>query len=215
MAEIFGGSLNDPRVSIRKSTSPKSSARTRSKFDAILLDVDNGPEGLTRKANDALYSSAGLNAAHAALRPRRRAGGLVVRAQSAVCKAPARAPVSTSTRSTCAPPEEAAARVTSSGSRQKSRSEHRVDIVSAGFSGIGWTDVPMLDDLAVSSQTVGWFSAVVLAKAGDPVRREPSVLSLTSLEYWNARYRLRQGSPGHELIGRRSFSEGGKPDDDD
>ena len=30
---------------------------------------DNGPEGLTRKANDALYSSAGLNAAHTALRP--------------------------------------------------------------------------------------------------------------------------------------------------
>ena len=38
-------------------------------FDAILLDVDNGPEGLTRKANDALYSSSGLKAAHAALRP--------------------------------------------------------------------------------------------------------------------------------------------------
>ncbi len=38
-------------------------------FDAILLDVDNGPEGLTRKANDALYNSAGLKAAHAALRP--------------------------------------------------------------------------------------------------------------------------------------------------
>ena len=49
--------------------SPRSSGRSRSKFDAILLDVDNGPEGLTRKANDALYSSAGLNAAHAALRP--------------------------------------------------------------------------------------------------------------------------------------------------
>jgi spermidine synthase len=41
----------------------------RSKFDAILLDVDNGPEGLTRKANDALYSSAGLSTAHTALRP--------------------------------------------------------------------------------------------------------------------------------------------------
>ena len=41
----------------------------RRTFDAILLDVDNGPEGLTRKANDALYNSAGLKAAHAALRP--------------------------------------------------------------------------------------------------------------------------------------------------
>ena len=38
-------------------------------WDAILLDVDNGPEGLTRQANDALYSSSGLKAAHTALRP--------------------------------------------------------------------------------------------------------------------------------------------------
>ena len=38
-------------------------------FDAILLDVDNGPEGLTRKQNDWLYSEDGLNASYAALRP--------------------------------------------------------------------------------------------------------------------------------------------------
>jgi hypothetical protein len=31
--------------------------------------VDNGPDGLTRKANDALYDLAGLRAAHRALRP--------------------------------------------------------------------------------------------------------------------------------------------------
>ncbi len=42
-------------------------------YDAILLDVDNGPEGLTRKANDALYNPAGLQAAHTAL----RAGGVL------------------------------------------------------------------------------------------------------------------------------------------
>ena len=35
-----------------------------------MLDVDNGPEGLTRKANDALYDAAGLQAAYRALRPR-------------------------------------------------------------------------------------------------------------------------------------------------
>jgi spermidine synthase len=39
-------------------------------FDAILLDVDNGPEALTRKANDALYNLKGLRAIHAALRPK-------------------------------------------------------------------------------------------------------------------------------------------------
>jgi hypothetical protein len=36
----------------------------------ILLDVDNGPQGLTRKANDRIYALEGLRAAGAALRPR-------------------------------------------------------------------------------------------------------------------------------------------------
>ena len=52
------------------------------------------------------------------------------------------------------------------------------------------------------------------AKAGDPVRRGFSVLSLTSLEYWVARSRLRQGYDEAEFSARRSFSEGGKPGDD-
>ena len=69
MAEIFGDSLGDSRVSIREADVTEIIRTHRSKFDAILLDVDNGPEGLTRKANDALYSSAGLKAAHTALRP--------------------------------------------------------------------------------------------------------------------------------------------------
>lgn len=69
MAEIFGDSLSDPRVSILETDVSELIRSSGSKFDAILLDVDNGPEGLTRKANDALYSSAGLNAACAALRP--------------------------------------------------------------------------------------------------------------------------------------------------
>ena len=69
MAEIFGDTLSDPRVSIRETDVTDIIRSHRSGFDAILLDVDNGPEGLTRKANDALYSSTGLNAAHTALRP--------------------------------------------------------------------------------------------------------------------------------------------------
>ncbi|MDB5637890.1 MAG: spermidine synthase [Bradyrhizobium sp.] len=69
MAEIFGDSLGDPRVSIDETDVSEIIRSHVSKFDAILLDVDNGPEGLTRKANDALYSSAGLNAAYTALRP--------------------------------------------------------------------------------------------------------------------------------------------------
>jgi spermidine synthase len=69
MAEIFGDSLKDNRVDIQEVDVTEIIRASRSKFDAILLDVDNGPEGLTRKANDALYSSAGLSAAHGALRP--------------------------------------------------------------------------------------------------------------------------------------------------
>jgi spermidine synthase len=69
MAEIFGDSLNDPRVTIREADVAEIIRSHRSKFDAILLDVDNGPEGLTRKGNDALYSAGGLNAARTALRP--------------------------------------------------------------------------------------------------------------------------------------------------
>jgi len=69
MSEIFGDSLTDPRVSIRETDVIEIVRSHRGTFDAILLDVDNGPEGLTRKANDALYSSVGLQAAHTALRP--------------------------------------------------------------------------------------------------------------------------------------------------
>jgi len=39
------------------------------RYDAILLDVDNGPSGLVRADNDGLYSMKGLAAAKAALRP--------------------------------------------------------------------------------------------------------------------------------------------------
>lgn len=69
MAEIFGGSLADPRVSIREGDVGHLLRDGAASFDAILLDVDNGPEGLTRQANDGLYDLAGLGAARAALRP--------------------------------------------------------------------------------------------------------------------------------------------------
>ena len=68
MAGIFGDSLNDPRVRIREMDVTEIIRSSRATFDAILLDVDNGPEGLTRQANDGLYDSSGLKAAHVALR---------------------------------------------------------------------------------------------------------------------------------------------------
>ena len=69
MAEVVGDSLTDPRVSIRELDIGAAIRAERSAYDAILLDVDNGPEGLSREANDALYNRSGLAAAHAALRP--------------------------------------------------------------------------------------------------------------------------------------------------
>jgi spermidine synthase len=73
MAEVFGSSLTDPRVSIREVDVGDLIGSARSAYDAILLDVDNGPDGLTRKANDRLYGFGGLAAARTAL----RAGGVL------------------------------------------------------------------------------------------------------------------------------------------
>jgi|SRR5580698_8334351 spermidine synthase len=69
MAELFGNSLADPRAEIREADVADVIASSRSVFDAVLLDVDNGPEGLIRKANDALYDAKGLHAIRNALRP--------------------------------------------------------------------------------------------------------------------------------------------------
>lgn len=73
MAAVFGGSLEDQRVEIRQTDVGEAMTASRGDFDAILLDVDNGPDGLTRIENDRLYSAAGLAAARDALRP----GGLL------------------------------------------------------------------------------------------------------------------------------------------
>ena len=69
MADVFGDSLNDPRVNIREADVVDVIRSHASAFDAILLDVDNGPEGLIRQANDALYDLRGLKAIRRALRP--------------------------------------------------------------------------------------------------------------------------------------------------
>jgi spermidine synthase len=69
LANIFADSLNDPRASILSADVIEVIQSHASAFDAILLDVDNGPEGLIRKANDALYNLKGLKAIRRALRP--------------------------------------------------------------------------------------------------------------------------------------------------
>jgi spermidine synthase len=69
LAHLFGDSLDDPRVEIDVRDVHERIAGSREAYDAILLDVDNGPDGLIHAANDRLYSKQGLRAAYAALRP--------------------------------------------------------------------------------------------------------------------------------------------------
>ena len=67
LAGVHGPSLDDPRLSLR--VGDVGAIMASDKFDAILLDVDNGPEGLSRPGNDALYSHTGIAKAKNALKP--------------------------------------------------------------------------------------------------------------------------------------------------
>jgi spermidine synthase len=68
LGALAGHPLRDDRVEIRQVDIADILQSEQRAYDAILLDVDNGPEGLSRKGNDWLYSVAGLQAAFSALR---------------------------------------------------------------------------------------------------------------------------------------------------
>jgi spermidine synthase len=65
-----GHPLADPRSSVYVGDVADLIRRSAGGFDAVLMDVDNGPEALVRRQNDWLYSADGLRATRAALRPR-------------------------------------------------------------------------------------------------------------------------------------------------
>lgn len=67
LSHIHGASLDDARVRLVVGDVRSLITTAPTAYDAVLLDVDNGPEGLTRRANDALYDLRGLNEAKAAL----------------------------------------------------------------------------------------------------------------------------------------------------
>jgi spermidine synthase len=69
LGELHGSSLDDPRVDVQVGDVGEAIRDGEAAFDAILLDVDNGPGGLSRKENDGLYGPAGLAVAKRALRP--------------------------------------------------------------------------------------------------------------------------------------------------
>lgn len=71
--DLCGGPLRDPRVHVRvadvAAAIAAAAADEARRVDAVVLDVDNGPEGLTRAGNDDLYGERGLAVAAQALRP--------------------------------------------------------------------------------------------------------------------------------------------------
>ncbi len=69
LGHLAGMPLDDPRVSVQEEDVAETIRKGKSAWDAILLDVDNGPVGLTRKTNDRLYSRSGLKTSFTALCP--------------------------------------------------------------------------------------------------------------------------------------------------
>ncbi len=69
MVEVFGAALSDPRLEVRTGDVLAEIRQATDTFDAILLDVDNGPDGLVRADNGALYGVEGLQSARRALAP--------------------------------------------------------------------------------------------------------------------------------------------------
>ncbi len=69
LGECSGRPLDDPRTRVYLGDVAKLLRQSRGCFDVIALDVDNGPEGLTKSTNDWLYSTPGIVAAQQALSP--------------------------------------------------------------------------------------------------------------------------------------------------
>ncbi len=76
LGEVNGKLLDDPRVHIhlRDVFEIIDNAKGEKAYDAILLDVDNGPDPFVQKGNERLYQRSGINMAHQALKP----GGRVI-----------------------------------------------------------------------------------------------------------------------------------------
>ena len=68
LADLAGRPLDDRRVELHEADVVQLIETAGGSYDAIMLDVDNGPEAIVRKGNDWLYSISGLGATYAALR---------------------------------------------------------------------------------------------------------------------------------------------------
>ena len=68
LAPLAGHPLKDRRVRVDVGDVAATLGASRDRFDAVLLDVDNGPAAFTAERNAALYADRGLAAARAALK---------------------------------------------------------------------------------------------------------------------------------------------------
>ena len=75
LADLAGRPLDDGRVELHVADVVQLIETAGGSYDAIMLDVDNGPEAIVRKGNDWLYGNSGLAATYAALR---RGGKLAI-----------------------------------------------------------------------------------------------------------------------------------------
>ncbi|MBK5296753.1 MAG: hypothetical protein JJE40_06300 [Vicinamibacteria bacterium] len=69
LGDLAGHPLGDPRVEVEVADVAATLRASAGRFDAVLLDVDNGPSAFTASDNDGLYDDQGLAAARAALTP--------------------------------------------------------------------------------------------------------------------------------------------------
>lgn len=70
LGDCAGHPLQDSRTQIHQGDVAELLIAEQPHFDAILLDVDNGPEGITHTNNNWLYSTEGLHALHQTLKPK-------------------------------------------------------------------------------------------------------------------------------------------------
>lgn len=74
LKDLNGALLDDPRVNVIEDDAVKLIRQgDAGTYDAMILDVDNGPTGMVKESNNSLYSHSGLRAVRKMLKPGGRA----------------------------------------------------------------------------------------------------------------------------------------------
>ncbi len=133
MTTVFGGCLSDPRVEVRIGDVGAAIREAGARFEAILLDVDNGPDGLTRDGERRALPGERPAGGAPGAGSRRGSGGLVGGTRPRLREAPGAVRASTSARTRFAPAARGAAPATRSGSRFRRAAEPAVAARGARF----------------------------------------------------------------------------------